>query len=162
MVTVGVNLEGIKYRGWPIARYIEAEQRDPQLPAFARSYEHASAAELWFSRDAWQFASRPAIVEQHLGPEPPIRLDALSDSLWTQMLADAYDCLDPGRGRRARAKQIVTLTSGRKVEKDVSPHLQIKLVVRRSVHLDGLDEPFETAKVRLQPVRELVQRQSGA
>ena len=74
VVTVGVNLEGMEYRDWPIARFIEAEQVSPRLPAFARTYEDAASAELWFSRDAWQFASRLDILEQHFGPEPPLML----------------------------------------------------------------------------------------
>jgi hypothetical protein len=161
VVTVGVNLEGMEYQGWPIARFVEAERAAPRLPAFARGYVHAADAELWFSRDAWQFASRFDILEQHFGPEPPLRLADLSDDVWSTMLAAAYACLDPANGHRSRARQTVTLSSGRR-EMTVSPHLQVKMLVRGSVDLDGLDAAFRAAKQKLEPVRELVRRQSGA
>jgi hypothetical protein len=160
VVTVGVNLEGMEYQGWPIAHFIETERAAPRLPAFARSYEHAAGAEVWFSRDAWQFASRFDILEQHFGPEPPLKLADLSEDLWRTMLAAAYDCLNPANGHRGRARQVVTLSSGRR-EMTVSPHLQVKMVVRGSVELDGLDGAFGAVKEKLEPVRELVRRQCG-
>jgi hypothetical protein len=160
-VTVGVNLEGMKYSDWPIARFIEAERRKPLLPSFVRGYADAATTELWFSRDAWQGASRPAIREQHIGPEPPVFLKDVSDALWQSMLTEAYNCLEP-MGHRGRGFQPVTLASGRRVEKEVSPHLQIKRIVRRSTKLEGLDDAFEAARIALQPIREIVQRQAGS
>jgi hypothetical protein len=161
VVTVGVNLEGMKYDGWPIARFIEAERRRPTLPSFIATYGEAATTELWFSRDAWQGASRPAIREQHFGPEPPILLRDVSEALWQAMLREAYDCLELN-GRRGRGLQPVTLVSGKRVEKEVSPHLQIKRVVRSSARLDAMDDAFEAARIALQPLRELVQNQSSA
>jgi hypothetical protein len=161
VVTVGVNLEGMAYSGWPIARFLEAEQRAARFPAFAGTYAHADAAELWFSRDAWQAASRFDIKEQHFGPEPPVYLRDVTDALWQAMLREAYDCLDASKHHRGRATQTVTLRTGQR-EMTVSPHIQVKLVVRREVDMRGLDEALRTAKQELQPVRELIQRQSGA
>ena len=160
VVTVGVNLEGMRYTGWPIARLIESERRRPMLPTFAQTYEHADSAELWFSRDAWQFGSRLDIDEQHFGPEPPICLRAVSEPLWATMLAEAYECLDRSQGQWRRARQIVTLSTGRR-EMGVSPHIQIKLVIRRSTDLSGLVDQLERARRHLHPVRELVQRQAA-
>lgn len=100
VITVGVNLEGMQYSGWPIARFIEAEQQSPQLPGLALRSEHADEAELWFSRDAWQAASRFDILEQHFGPPPPILLRELSEAVWNEMLREAYECLDSCRGYR--------------------------------------------------------------
>ena len=160
VVTVGVNLEGMKYNGWPIARFIEAEQSRALLPALAMTFEHADATELWFSRDAWQASSR-LDIDQHFGPAPPVCLNGLTAAMWQEMLAEAYECLDPSKGHRGRARQYVTLSTGER-EMAVSPHLKIKHVVRRSVDLRGLDEALASAKAKLQPVRELIQRQSGA
>ncbi len=78
-----------------------------------------------------------------------------------RLLADAYDCLNPLNGHRGRARQVVTPSGGRR-EMTVSPHLQVKAVVQGSVDLDGLDDAFRSAKQKLEPVRELVRRQSGA
>jgi hypothetical protein len=161
VVTVGVNLEGMEYQGWPIARFIESERAAPRLPAFARSYEHAGAAEVWFSRDAWQFASRFDILEQHFGPEPPLALSRLSEDLWRMMLNEAYDCLDSHKGHRGRARQMVTLSTGQR-EMTVSPHLKVKMVVRDSVDLNGLDADFRAAREKLESVGQLVRRQCGA
>lgn len=161
VVTVGVNLEGMAYRDWPIARFIEAEQRSPLLPSLVQGDQHTGQMELWFTRDAWQFASRFEIREQYFGPEPPLLLSILSVERWRTMLAEAYACLDSVKGHRGRGRQVVTLSTGPK-EMTVSPHLQIKAVVRRSVDLHGLDGAFASAKALLLPVRELVQRQAGA
>lgn len=51
--------------------------------------------------------------------------------MWRSMLVEAYDCLDPERGHRGRAKQVVTLPGAGQKLKEVSPHLQIKRVAWR-------------------------------
>jgi hypothetical protein len=129
--TLGVNLEGMKYGklDWPIARLIEVEMREPALPWLIENLSYAGAVELWFEREAWQAAARPSIRENAIGPEPPLLLSELDTETWLAILKEAYDCLDPQRGHRGRAKQIVTLSQAGSREKDVAPHLQFKTVM---------------------------------
>ena len=58
VVTVGVNLEGMKYDGWPIATLLLGERRTPRLPNILRRMPSAAFVEVWLERDAWQAAAR--------------------------------------------------------------------------------------------------------
>ena len=129
--TLGVNLEGMKYgkRNWPVARFIEAERTDPALLWLIEHLSHPDAVELWLEREAWQAAARPSIRENAIGPEPPVPLSELDAETWLKILNEAYECLDPLRGHRGRARQIVTLSHAGSREKEVAPHLQFKTVM---------------------------------
>ena len=131
VATIGVNLEGKEYDNWPIARFIERELQHVGLPSMVRTLADADRAELWWSRDAWQFTARPPIREENIGPDPPVPLDRLTADLWRTMLNEAYDCLDPARKHRGRAKQWVTFENGSRKINGVSPHLQIKRIIWR-------------------------------
>lgn len=129
VLTLGANLEGMAYDGWPIARLIERELAAARLPDIARTPELAQC-ELWFTRDAWQAAARLPIKEQYLTPDVPQLLRTLDDRVWLTVLRRARECLDPRRNHRARRRVEVTLlASGATTVKDVSPHLQIKCVL---------------------------------
>ena len=76
-VWLGVNLEGMKYDDWPVARLIEREISRPILltryrPQVARPDK---VTVLW-SRDAWQYSARRAIKEANIAPTP-VALDRL-------------------------------------------------------------------------------------
>jgi hypothetical protein len=130
LVTVGVNLEGMKYDGWPIARLLLREKRRPTLPEVLRQTPLASATEVWLERDAWQAAARLPISEWHIGPAPPVAVTSLSDELWLTMVREALQSLNADKDFLGRGSMEVTLAkAGRKV-KDVSPHLQIKVPLR--------------------------------
>jgi len=124
---LGVNLEGMLYDGWPVARLIEREISHPLLPTEYR--DRVPRPEMvtvnWW-RDAWQVSSRVRITESSLSPTP-IALDRLDGDGWAHALRQARECLDPERGYRGRRRTKVTLLrSGRIVERWVSPHLQFK------------------------------------
>ena len=155
--TLGVNLEGMKYDGWPIARFIEAELAEPLLLSVAENLSRPSEIELWLEREAWQAAARLPILEYRIGPEPPVLLDSLTEELWLEMLREAFQCLDPGRGHRGRARQLVTLKSGQ-AEKGVAPHLQFKLVICRGerLALAGIGELLEDGVRTMTPLHEFV------
>lgn len=121
---VGVNLEGLKYDGWPIARFIEREFRQPRLLEVARRLAAPESIQLIFHRDAWRFASRPQIEERHIGLSERA-LSEIDRGGWEKTLQEAYECLDASRGYRQRGRQMVTTKSGR-VELSVSPHLQFR------------------------------------
>ena len=132
-VWLGVNLEGMKYDNWPVARLIEREISRPLLltryrPKVARP---DSVTVIW-ARDAWQYSARPRIKEVNVAPTPTA-LDRLDGQGWADALRGARECLDPRRQHRGRRKVPVTLLPSkrhareRQVEMGVSPHLKIKM-----------------------------------
>lgn len=125
MAYAGVNLEGLVYRDWPIARVIERELAAPRLPSAKHDVADAASVQVLWLRDAWQVAARPPVREK-LIPPSPVPLHALSDDTWIAMLREAYDCLDPARRHRARAQQRLTLSNGRRKVFSVSPHLLLR------------------------------------
>ena len=159
--TLGVNLEGMKYDDWPIARFIEAERADPALPWLVEQLSQPGDIELWLEREAWQSAARPPIEEYGIGCEPPVFLDKLDKELWTNMLDEAYECLDPSRGHRGRAKQTVTLSQAGTKEKDVAPHLQFKIVMRE-FSSGTSQKALKTAKEKLLPIYVFVRLRAAA
>ena len=121
---LGVNLEGMLYDGWPVARLIEREIFHPLLLTEYRGRvprPHLVTVSWW--RDAWQASSRVQIKESNLSPTP-IALDRLDADGWAHALRQARECLDPQRLYRGRRRTRVTLRrSGRIIERWVSPHL---------------------------------------
>jgi len=156
VVTLGVNLEGLQYDDWPIARLIERELDGFRLLDVVSRQPSLAESELWFSRDAWQISTRPAIVEQWLGGAAPVPLSELTRSRWKSILVEAYACLNASKGRRARARQEVTLIKKGKTAKDVSPHLQIKRVLQLTATQGSAQmlEAMGVARDLLMPVRE--------
>ena len=123
---LGINLEGMLYDGWPVARLIERELSDPLLLSEYRDRDRVPSPEtvtVSWRRDAWQRRSRPPIREARIFPTP-IKLDQLTDGGWEQALLGARECLDPERGYRGRRKVEVTLARSHHGKiMDVSPHL---------------------------------------
>jgi len=160
--TLGVNLEGMKYDAWPIARFIETERTDSALPWLVEHLSQPGDIELWLEREAWQVSARPPIKENAIGLEqPPVPLDTLEKETWLNMLEEAYDCLDPSHGHRGRAKQTVTLTKAGKTEKEVAPHLQFKIVMREFSR-GTICESLATAKEKMLPVYVYVRLKAAA
>lgn len=124
----GVNLEGMRYDGWPVARLILRELKEATLPAVARSIEGAERIEVLWARDFWQRSARPRIVEGEIHPTP-IPLSRLGEEDWRLALEGALACLDESRGYQGRAKQQVTVVSregNRRRGGEVSPHLTFR------------------------------------
>jgi hypothetical protein len=129
-VSLGVNLEGMEYDAWPVARLIERELARPTLLDVASQCPVTNDILLEWSRDAWQATARLPISEREIGATP-VHLSALNPDAWRTMLGEAYNCLDPNRNHRGRAKQWVTLPTKGRVEKTVSPHLHLRRVMCR-------------------------------
>ena len=161
MAYAGVNLEGMVYDGWPVARFIERELAQPWLLSARRDVAHASRIEVLWYRDAWQVQARPPIKEKLIGGSPrPLHL--LTTEAWTAMLREAYDCLDADRGRRGRAAQVVTTSTGAQRTYEVSPHLQIRQAFwpRLPGSRAGWREALDAAMTNLRPLHDVVARQS--
>jgi hypothetical protein len=154
---LGVNLEGMKYDGWPIARFIEHELGDRGLLALQVEKEKIHVG---FERDAWQVTDRPAIEEKSIGCSGML-LDDLTDIQWKKTLEEAYACLDKSNSYRGRAKQVVT-KSGIEKEMEVSPHLTIYTWIWSSVPSDLQEAKMLMQKGfdRLLPVYEYVKSHS--
>jgi hypothetical protein len=143
---LGVNLEGLKYRDWPVARLIRRELESPTLPDLIRRVDAEDSVLVWWARDYWQAASRPAIAERVI-PPTPIHASHLTTDHWLEALTGAAGCLASSRG--GRASQEVTLAkSGKRLTGEVSPHLTIAISSNGPVSwLDFLKQ----GKAQLQP-----------
>src|SRR5687767_6404401 len=82
MAYAGVNLEGIAYDGWPVARFIERELEAPRLLDVRAEVRDAHVVEVLWYRDAWQVQAHPPIREKLIGRSPRL-LHALTPSDWT-------------------------------------------------------------------------------
>jgi hypothetical protein len=157
---LGVNLEGMKYDGWPIARYIEREFNHPRLFEVRALLAAPDTIELILHRDAWQVSARPPIDERHIGLNgrtlPEIDLDGCKATL-----QEAYTCLRIVNGRVRRARQVVTTKSGPR-ELPVSPHLQFRQRISEAVdgHRDW-SSSLRGAREALAPMYEYVKEQSA-
>lgn len=158
---VGVNLEGLKYDGWPIARFIEREFRHPRLFEVARALAAQESIQMIFHRDAWRFASRPQIKERHIGLSERALIE-IDPEGWKETLQEAYECLDASRGHRHRGRQMVT-TKGGRVELSVSPHLQFRQRISDAAEEQQNWMPrLRRAREALQPLYAFVKEQSAA
>lgn len=157
---LGVNLEGMAYDGWPIARLIERELARPTFPDLCATLPGASLIEMEWSRDAWQVAARLPIRERRI-VGTPLLLDRLTAERWKAILVEAYGCLNPSRGHRGRAQQLVTLKNGR-AEKPVSPHLTITHVFWRQVppSQDEAERAMRVGRQIMEPVHAFVRERS--
>ncbi|MEK6425786.1 MAG: GIY-YIG nuclease family protein [Burkholderia gladioli] len=159
---VGVNLEGLEYRSWPIATLIQSELEDPGLLRLVPDLREPQAITLRFARDAWQAASRPFIKEEHLGGRE-FQLAELTEEIWHGILTEALTCLNKDRGHLGRARQEVTVLKkdGQAVvtSMPVSPHLTIWTPIDPS---HDSNEELSSAIDRLRPVHAWASKVSGA
>ena len=163
MAYAGVNLEGMVYDGWPVARFIERELAQPWLLSAARDVRHPQRIEVLWYRDAWQVQARPPIKEKFIGGSPRL-LHVLTADAWEAMLREAYECLDPNRGRRGRNTQVVTTSTGARRTYEVSPHLQIRQAFwpRTPGSRAGWRDALDAAMTNLRSVHDVVARQARA
>lgn len=144
----GVNLEGMQYDGWPVARLIEGELKTPSLPDVVARHAGLRNVTLLWRRDYWKAHTRPLIQERDIAPTP-LELGELTGEQWRAALLAARDCLDGSRKRRGRAVQTVTLANGAQVEGNVSPHLMFRYMAPQRMEWEAL---FREAKSTLQPL----------
>lgn len=158
---LGVNLEGMKYDNWPIARFIEDEMKTCSLLNLA-NINGAREIQISFFRDAWQAASRPPISEHSIFGSG-IFLSELTEQEWCSMLSEAYQCLDPTRNRRARALRPVTLLVSGIKQMEVSSHLNIHTIAWKEVppNLPDAIRQVSHARSLLSPIYKLVQNQAA-
>ncbi|MDE0713579.1 MAG: GIY-YIG nuclease family protein [Gammaproteobacteria bacterium] len=149
---LGVNLEGMKYDDWPIARLLLSERDNPSLENLKLQVKDPDELFISLRRDAWQATSRPSIENQFIGGG--ILSVAETDNLkWLDMVREALDCLDSARSYRGRAKQLVTLKNGSTKEMGVSPHLTILCEVKLG---ENFDDDLRQKLREMQPIYDWV------
>ena len=153
---IGVNLEGMLYDGWPIARLIKRELSSPLLLSEYRDrVPRPETVTVSWNRDAWQARTRPPIREARIAPTP-IALDRLDADGWARALVQARECLDPERGYQGRRRTKVTLSrSDQVVELGVTPHLWF-----RSRFAVGDPNSMRRARDNLTPLHDFACRQA--
>lgn len=152
-VQLGVNLEGKKYKNWPIAVFISSELKSPTICTLTTN-SNLNDVSVRFSRDAWQQkGSRPEIVEEYIGGKE-FHIYKIDTVLWESLLEEALACLDKEKNYRGRAKQLVTLKKNNKqINSYVSPHLTIWTPISNDNKItDNLKKGIE----KLQPVYDWV------
>ena len=120
---IGVNLEGLKYDGWPLARLITRELAKPSLPAVVESYPRLGPVRLIMERDFWN-----PRVRSHVELLADVALQELTLGMWKGVLSKARESLASRNGGRAA----VTYRAGDGAEKvaEVTPHLMFRHRVR--------------------------------
>ena len=149
-VWLGINLEGMKYSDWPIARFLQTELSNMQLPGIAEKLPGNMEIYALIMRDAWQRASRPHIKEQYI-EGMPVELKALTSETWTTALSESLHCLDEKRYYKGRGLQNVTrLKRNGEVHvemMEVSPHFQIQTKIEKNMRtVDGLQRIISLLK----------------
>ena len=159
---LGVNLEGMKYKNWPISTFLKEELDNPRLPSLAKYITGANKIHIGLYRDAWQYQDRPPIKERIAGSGS--LLSELTETVWSKMLNEAYNCLNANKKHRGRAKQKVTLmSSGEEKEMEVSPHLNIYTNAWSSIPIseDDAKSKLQEAFTRLEPLYDFVKETIG-
>lgn len=127
-IILGVNLEGMKYKDWPITHFLLKESKETKLLDL-KGIDSADIINVKMTRDAWQAAARPLIKEQNITPEG-LKLSELTYDKWMDIINESLGCLDEKKQFKARGKQSVNrIKSGDYIEMDVSPHLGFKVVI---------------------------------
>ncbi len=155
-IRLGVNLEGMTYRNWPITSFIQNELSQPSLIEIVEEVQKPEQVIVQFTRDAWQMASRPEIAERQL-IHSGSHLNKLTSTQWHAMLSEALTCLDPNKNFRGRVIQSVTKRSG-KAEMEVTPHLNIHTYL--SYKQSNIDTALEQAHQNLKPIYEWAKQQA--
>lgn len=155
-IKLGVNLEGSEKTGrWLISSFI---LNNPNIDILKSKTANPKSINIIFSRDAWQGPSRLSIKEKFIGGRE-YSLSDLNKEIWMEILEEALTCLDESKDFRGRKRnQLVTLESdGRKLKKDISPHLTIWTIL--SIEGD-VEENIKNKISELQPVYDWVVKAS--
>ncbi|WNC72504.1 hypothetical protein RGQ13_00595 [Thalassotalea psychrophila] len=161
IVSLGVNLEGMKYKNWPITNLLIRESKQSKLLNLVNT-ESSNEIRVNMTRDAWQAASRPLIAERNISPQG-LMLSELTSTIWSDILNESLGCLNKREGYKGRGKQVVTrIKSGDTKEMEVSPHLGFRVTIceTKPTDLNKLLNEFKKAQAILMPIYNFVAEQS--
>jgi len=154
IANVGVNLEGMKYSDWPIAKLIRQELKDPWLFEAKERVANPNLVLIALQRHAWQAAGRVQNYrEQHILP-PTCTLAELTPEQWLRSLLEAQACLATSDG--GRTTQRITLKDGRQVERAVSPYLNFHRAIEIDADQSVMRDTLQIAMEDLRPLYEFV------
>jgi hypothetical protein len=158
---VGVNLEGKEYDGWPIARVITRELAKPQLLHVRDAMASVEGIHVYVGREVWQAGNRIKVPENVID-DMPVLLASLRSGTWRSALREADECLDDVSGTRKKAKQLVTLQDGRRLEREVSPQMQFYVKLTEwSAYPPRLREAMKSERARLEPLHQFLKKQAS-
>jgi hypothetical protein len=161
VIRLGVNLEGMKYKNWPISKFILSEMKNPKIREVRAELNNPDKINIHFTRHAWQGRARQPIVEKYLGGRE-LSFAEIDLDQWARILSEALGCLNKEKNYCGRAKQKVTLEkkprNGEQVRvMEVSP----QLTIGSSLSLGGdIQKNIEHAISELQPVYNWVKKTS--
>jgi len=118
---VGVNLEGLKYDGWPLARLITREMRRPTLPALANASPRLGAVRVSMDREFWTGRNRV-----HRESIVNLSLADMTEPQWRRVLSEARACLASASGGRGHASY-APKAGGATISAEVTPHLAFRI-----------------------------------
>jgi hypothetical protein len=160
-ISLGVNLEGVKYDNWPITNLLLKERDQCRLVDLI-NIEGAKSININMTRDAWQAAARPEIAERFITPEN-LQLSELTHSQWKNIIEQSLACLGEKSDYRKRGTQVVYLTKSKvKKEMPTSPHLNFNIQIfdHNPANLSLLIEAVKRAKNLLMPLYVFTRDQS--
>jgi len=117
---VSVNLEGLRYDGWPLARLITREMRRPTLAALAASNPRLGAVRMSMNREFWSGRNRV-----HLESIADLPMADITEPEWRRVLSEARACLASSSGGRGRASY-TPKNGGETSSLEVTPHLAFR------------------------------------
>ena len=116
-----VNLEGLAYKDWPIAKFIARELEQPKLFDAVTAIEKPELVQVHLTRDAWKGPrTRVAVERWSLLSRQPVH--KLSPALWRSSLNEARRCLAGPDGGRAKAR-LLRVKTHLTEDLEISPHL---------------------------------------
>jgi hypothetical protein len=155
---LGVNLEGLQYRDWPIAHFIRRELMEAKLLALRAGLRQPEETKVRWMRDAWgPGGSRVPSFKEHYIEPTPIALSNLDQESWRQALVEAQGCLRTPEGRRA--KQWITIQDQRR-EFYVSPHLVFQRQLPWPATAEELRQAMQRAREQMQPLYDFATERS--
>lgn len=150
---VSVNLEGLKYDGWPLARLIAKEMRRPTLPALVSVSPRLGAVRMLMRREFW--TGRNRVHREQVADLP---LSNITEPEWRHVLSEARNCLASSSGGRGRAT-FVPKTGGAPVSAEMTPHLAFRVT---AVEVDDWERFIRDGLDRLDPLYEWTAERAGA
>lgn len=149
---VSVNLEGLRYDGWPLARLIANEMRRPTLPALVTTSPQLSTVRMSMDRELWTARNRV-----HWESIADLPLADITEPEWRRVLAEARSCLASRTGGRGRGT-FAPKSGGAPVSAEITPHLAFRVT---AVEVEDWERFIRDGLDRLDPLYEWTEERTG-
>lgn len=149
---VSVNLEGLRYDGWPLARLIRKEMLRPTLPALALGSTRLATVRMSMDREFWTGRNRV-----HWESIADLPLADITESEWRRVLSEARNCLASPGGGRSRASFVSK--TGAQVFAESTPHLAFRVTASE---VDDWERFIRDGFDCLDPLYDWTEKRAGA